>query len=194
MHKTKKMETIAIKLQLGDMQITGYLNKIWQTHLIHYRYATLKTKDYIQIWIEHLLLNSQNNPKLPCKSLLIGLDKDKKIKVWEYQPVKNSQEILKTLLHSYYWQGIIKPLHFFPESSLSFAEMMQKTENVETALEKALEKWQGKTEDKQYRSEGDDDYYRLCFGPAEDNSYLLKTEEFQNLAQTFFEPLLACAR
>jgi hypothetical protein len=71
---------------------------------------------------------------------------------------------------------------------------MQQKGNVETAFEKALYKWQGDKDDKQFRSEGDDDYYRLCFGPAEDNSYLLKTEEFQNLAQTFFEPLLACRR
>ena len=191
--KKQKRETIAIKQQLGEMQITGRLNKIWETHLIHYRYATLKAKDHIQIWIEHLLLNSQNNQKLPCKSLLIGLDKDKKIKVWEYEPVKNSQEILKTLLHLYYWQGLIKPLHFFPESSLTFAELMKKDENEETAFEKALYKWQGDKDDKQFRSEGDDDYYRLCLGPAEENS-ALEHEQFQSLAQTFFEPLLACRR
>jgi exodeoxyribonuclease V gamma subunit len=191
--KNQKRDTIVIKLQLGEMLITGHLNKLWGNNLIHYRYATLKTKDYIQLWIEHLLLNSLKDPNLPCTSLLIGLDKDKKIKVWEYQPVKNSQEILETLLHSYYWQGLIKPLHFFPDSSLTFAEILQKNGNVETAFEKALEKWQGKTEDKQFRSEGDDNYYRLCFGPAEDNS-ALEHEHFQNLAQSFFEPLLACRR
>jgi exodeoxyribonuclease V gamma subunit len=187
--KNQKRDTIAIKMKFGEMLLTGRLNKLWGNYLIHYRYASLKTKDYIQLWIEHLLLNSLEDPNLPCKSLLIGLDKDKKIKVFEYQPVKNSKEILETLLHSYYWQGLIKPLHFFPDSSLTFAESMEKDQNVETAFDKALYKWQGNQDTKQYKSEGDDDYYRLCFGPPEDNS-ALKPEQFKSLAQTFFEPLL----
>ncbi len=191
--KTHKRDTKVVNLQLGDMLIRGRLNKFWGNHLIHYRYATLKTKDYIQLWIEHLILNSLNELNLPKQSLLIGLDKNKKVKVWQYDPVENSKEILETLLKFYYWQGLIKPLYFFPDSSLTFAEIVNKSENEATALEKALEKWRGKTtEEKQYRTEGDDDYYRLCFGPAEDSSELLKDEQFKNLAKKFFKPLLAC--
>ena len=55
--KQKKMETVPIDLTVGDMRITGRLGRLWRDHLVHYRCSKLKAKDFIQLWIHHLILN-----------------------------------------------------------------------------------------------------------------------------------------
>lgn len=173
-----KREAIAVNLMIGDMHITGRLSRLWRDNLVHYRCAELKAKDYIQLWIHHLILNSL---ELDRHSLLIGENDG-----WEYQPVNNSEEILQTLLNLY-WQGLVQPLHFFPETSLSFAEHIKKGKTEEEAFSNARDTWMGNSNK---RGEGEDEYYRLCFGRPEEGTPL-ENEQFKTLAKTFFEPLLA---
>ncbi len=177
-----KRESVAINLIMGELQITGYLGRLWHDSLVHYRCAKLKAKDHIQLWIHHLILNSLAHKDLPRHSLLIGENSS-----WEYQPVSNSKEILQILLKLYYWQGIFQPLHFFPESSLTFVEAINKGKTEEEAFYRAWDTWQGNDF---ARGEADDDYYRLCFGRTE-NKHPLEHEPFKILAKQFFEPLLA---
>jgi exodeoxyribonuclease V gamma subunit len=177
-----KREAIAINMKIGDMHITGRLGKLWYQHLVHYRCAKLKVKDYIKLWIHHLILNSHAHKDLPRHSLLIGENEG-----WEYQPVNNSEAILQTLL-DLYWQGLVQPLHFFPESSLTFVEsQIKKGKTEQEAFYSALDIWRGHSK---ARGEAEDDYYRLCFGRA-DESTPLENEPFKILAKAFFEPLLA---
>ena len=175
----EKREAITINMVIGDMRITGHLGRLWRDNLVHYRCAKLKAKDYIQLWIHHLILNSLPNNDLPRHSLLLGEDGGE-----EYQPVNNSKELLQTLLTSFYWQGIMQPLHFFPESSLTFVKNLQKGKNVEEAFYQAQNQWRGSDFK---RGEAEDEYYQLCFG----TDSMPLDESFKTLAQQFFEPLLA---
>lgn len=179
--QSEKRENVTIHKTIGDMQISGRLTRLWRDNLVHYRYAKLKAKDYIQLWIDHLILNSLTDKNLPRHSVLIGENGS-----WQYQPVNNSEEILQTLLRQYYWQGIFQPLHFFPESSFTFVEGINKGKTEEEAFNKAQHLWQGS---EHLRGEADDEYYRLCFGRTNESTPL-ETEQFKTLARQFFEPLL----
>lgn len=188
-----KAVTRPLNLTIEGMRITGHLNSLWQTHLIHYRYVNLKAKDHIRLWLHHLILNCLTETSLPRHSLLIGKDD-----AWEYPPIPNSQEILASLLRLY-WQGLQRPLLFFPESALVFAEefsqSLKEGKNEEVARKmattKAAHQWLGKNSSFA-PGENQDEYYQLCFGhqvetviPLQENE-----EEFKQIAMQFFEPLL----
>ncbi len=173
--QNSKKEPINIKkIVVGDITIIGNLGQLWNNNLVNYRYAKLKAKDFIQVWLQHLILNSLN---LPSHSIVIGANE-----AWEFLPVANSKEILQTLVQDYYWQGLIQPLLFFPQTSFCFVKNLQK--NKDSALYKATDTWQGNDF---IIGEVQDDYYKLCFG-IENNPLL--DEKFSQLAQQFFEPLL----
>ncbi|KHD07909.1 hypothetical protein PN36_17355 [Candidatus Thiomargarita nelsonii] len=177
----EKRDAIAVNLRIGDIHITGRLSRLWRDNLIHYRCAKLKVKDYIQVWIYHLILNSLKDKDLPRHSLLIGEEGG-----CEYQPVSHSEEILDSLL-KLYWQGLVEPLRFFPESSLTFAENIRWGKTEDEAFVRAQESWVGSSNK---RGEAEDDYYQLCFGPPEEST-ALENGQFKILAKAFFEPLLA---
>ncbi len=174
----EKMASIAVNKTIGDMHITGRLGRLWQNNMVHYRFAKLKSKDHIKLWIHHLILNSLDE-KIPRHSILIGEDKS-----WKYHPVSNSEEILDMLLNDFYWQGLQEPLRFFPRSSLTFVEHLKKAKTEEESFENAQKAW--KNDSSQWSNESDDQYYKLCFGEEP-----LPEQGFKTLAKQFFEPLLA---
>jgi exodeoxyribonuclease V gamma subunit len=173
-----KREAVKLNLKLSHLELTGYLAKLWRYNLIHYRYAELKAKDHVQIWIHHLILNAINNKDLPRNSILIG-----KNGIWNYEKIhtKKARKILNELSESY-WQGLIEPLHFFPETSFKFVEYLKKEGNEEKALEEAKKQWLGSDFK---RGEAKDEYHHLCFGKGD-----MPLEHFEKLAMQFFEPLL----
>jgi len=181
--KQKKLESVPINLTVADMRITGDLSRLWRSQLMHYRCAKLKAKDFIQLWIHHLILNSLPDKNLPRQSFLIGENGG-----WEFQPVKNSEDILQMLLRDYYWQGLTQPLYFFPESSLTFMENLLGGKTEDEAFYRAQNTWRGSDF---ARGEAEDEYYRLCFGGAEESTPL-ENAPFKELAQKFFGPLLGC--
>ncbi len=172
-----KIESVPVNLTIGEMRITGHLGQLWRDSLVHYRCAKLKARDYVQLWIHHLILNSLSQKNLPSSSVLIGENE-----AWEFQPVKNSLEILQILLNDYYWQGLVQPLSFFPESSFTFVENLNKRKTEEEAFFRAKNSWRGNDF---MRGEAKGDYYQLCFGNEE---LPLDNEEFKPLAKQFFEP------
>jgi exodeoxyribonuclease V gamma subunit len=175
------IESATVNLTLGDMRLNGHLGHLWRDHLIHYRCAKLKAKDFVTLWIHHLILNSLSDKNLPRHSLLIGQNGS-----WEFEPVEKNLSMLQTLLTDYYWQGLVLPLSFFPESSLAFVENLRLGKSEEEALSRAQNTWQGSDF---WRGEIANEYYHLCFGS--DSSRPLLNEAFKDLAKSFFEPLLA---
>lgn len=179
----EKLDAIIVQKTMGDMHITGRLGRLWKNHRVQYRFAKLKAKDHIDIWIYHLILNSF--PELPHHSLLIGEDKS-----WEYQPVHNSEQILEELLTVFYWQGLHTPLHFFPSTSLKFVEALQdkgkkKGKSEAEAFAMAEKEWE-KNDMNKHNIIPRNDYEQLCFGELP-----LSEQEFIPLARKFFDPLLA---
>ena len=153
---------------------------------MQYRYARVKPKDRLKVWIHHLVLNSLRADHYPLTSMLVGLQPtgpEPEWMVWEFSPLKNSEEVLAKLLQTY-WEGLARPVHFFPRSSWEYVQMLvQRNKSKEVALRRACNTWVGS----EYQpGESEDAYYQLCFRNTDPLD-----SEFQNIATKTFGPLLA---
>jgi exodeoxyribonuclease V gamma subunit len=89
-----------------------------------------------------------------------------------FEAVTDFIPLLRTLL-GYYWQGLSRPLKFFPRSSYAFA--------VRREINHARTTWRG-----DHFPENDNPYYDLCFAGSDPLD-----SEFENMALAILEPLLA---
>ncbi len=179
------LDPLEVDLSVSGFRLTGRIDDIYPGRLVQYRYARLKPKDRLRIWIYHLVLNSIGADGYPRTSMLVGLDRGKsKDLVWaarEYSPVENSQEILGRLLDRF-GEGLVSPLRFFPESSWEYAHrVLGKGQSEEEAFRRARDQWTGSD---RRRGEREDPYYRLCFSGVDPLDVT-----FCDIAVEVFEPL-----
>lgn len=181
----KPLEPLSVDLQLGHFHVRGKIAGIYPQHLVQYRYAKVSARDRLRLWLQHLLLNLVSAANYPRTSLLIGLNPDSKSPewmAWEIQPVSNSNALFSELL-DLYWQGLVRPLHFFPESSWRYAQrLLGKNQTAVEALNYARKFWQ---ENDHGWCESADEYYQLCFRSGEPLN-----DEFQKLALAVFKPFI----
>jgi exodeoxyribonuclease V gamma subunit len=166
----KPLAPVDIDLELGGFKLTGRLDRIWPERLVRYRLAKIKARDQVRTWIEHLVLNAARKDGYPRESLLFMGDGSK-----AFSPVDNAADILVTIL-ALYWEGLMKPLRFFPASAMAYAH------KKEWDMERARKIWE---EGYNFPGEGDDPYFQLCFGKA-----FPFNADFERVARTLFEPLL----
>ncbi len=168
---------LEIDTDIDGFRLSGRIEKLYETGLVHYRYANLRARDHLRFWIDHLLWQLAE-PELSARSaVLIGRDE-----AWSYADPEEPRQVLHALL-LLYGMGLKSPLPFFPDTSLAYAEAViggKKTE--EEALRKADGIWRG---NEQIPGEGDDPYFRLCFGTEAP-----LTRDFRETALEVFEPLL----
>ena len=179
------LDPLEFDLDISGFRLTGKIDNLYPDRRLQYRYARIKPKDHLRIWVYHLILNKSGVFECPRTSLLMGLDFRAGESVWtgwEYPPLTNSVEILKVLLERY-WQGLTKPLHFFSESSFIYAQsLIEKNRTESDALFRARENWTGND----YKEgENSDVYYQICFGNIDPLN-----EEFQQLAVELFQPIM----
>jgi len=180
------LEPLEADLTISDFRLIGRIKPIYPERLLHYRYARVKARDRLKVWINHLALNSVMAENYPHISMLIGLEPEKKHDdlwaAWKYSPVENSKDILETLLKEY-WEGLKNPLHFLPDTSWAYAHtMLEKNKSEEDALNSARKIWE-KTD--YSRGECEDPYYQLCFINADPLN-----SEFRRIAEEVFRPFL----
>ncbi len=180
------LEPVEIDLTISHFKLTGRIDSIFPQRLMRYRYARIKPKDRLKAWIHHLALNSFKAHHYPAISILVGLQPTGPKSgwmAWEFSPVKNSEEVLTRLLEIY-WEGLARPVHFFPRSSWEYVQMLlHRNKSEEEALVKARNTWKGR---KYQPGESEDAYYKLCFRDIDPLD-----SEFQNAAIEIFGPLLA---
>ena len=177
--KGKLMDTLEVDLEIAGFNLTGLLHNIYEHGLINIRYANTKPKDFLKSWIYHLVLCSLPAKKVIYlkKSFIICRDF-----TWEFSPVNKSRDILEYLF-KLYWNGLSKPLHFFPESSFEYAQkVLIKNKSCLTAIKDAQKKWIGNDF---IRGESEDQYFKLCFNKTDPLD-----EEFQKISKKVFTPLL----
>jgi exodeoxyribonuclease V gamma subunit len=179
-----ELEPLIVDFKLGDFNITGKIRPVYPQALVRYRYAVLKAKDYLSLWINHLVLNLCRKPGYPEKSMLIGLSGKKEWQAFEYEPVQNAASLLHGLL-DLYWEGLCRPIHLFPEISLEYAcDVLQRDKSREKALQKAEYDW---TADGFRDGAGRELHFQLCFKSSDPLD-----SEFERISQTVFGPLLHC--
>jgi len=164
-------EAVEVDLRIGQFRLTGWLDGLYAAGCVRYRPASLKGRDRLQLWVEHLVLNCLE--PLPSNPYSVHLATDRTFRLL---PVEGALAELHRLL-SLYWEGLREPLPFYPESALAWH-----TAKNEAQRDAAAERtWNSSF---QYRGEGDDLAYRIAlqgrepFGP-----------QFQSLAAAVYGPL-----
>jgi exodeoxyribonuclease V gamma subunit len=183
----RPLEPLEVDLKISGFRLRGRIDAIYPERLLQYRYARVRSRDRLKLWIHHLALNSLKADHYPRISLLLGLDHNNRKEhvwaAWEYLPVEKGEEILERLLEIY-WAGLRKALHFFPESSWVYIHMLLERNRAHgDALEIARNNWAGNDFT---RGEREDAYYELCFGNTDPLD-----SEFERIAEEVFTPFLA---
>jgi exodeoxyribonuclease V gamma subunit len=169
------IEPAIVDIELDGFHLTGMLNNVYPEGLVSYRSAKMKGRDRLRAWISHLVFNHiRLNTEEAAHTFAIFEDK-----AYRYSPVEQPEKYLRIYLNSYF-KGLRQPIHFFPESSLLYAERMASGKETDKAMRVAAGKWAAFE-----FGEKDNPYYELCFkeiDPLDD--------EFRKLATTLYEPML----
>jgi exodeoxyribonuclease V gamma subunit len=170
---------------------------MWKNGRIQYRYANLKAKHRLELWINHLVLNCLEDSNLPKTSIWIGRDPHKKVIGTALAPIEDiAGDILSKLVHIY-WLGQTQPLRFFPDRSFSYAKSVLQSDLAENdakskAYKDALDAW----EDTYNNYESQDPAIIHAFG---DQHPIANREhdgenKFGELALSIFTPLIQHTR
>ncbi|MEJ2724966.1 MAG: exodeoxyribonuclease V subunit gamma [Deltaproteobacteria bacterium] len=181
------LEPLEINLAVSEFNLTGRVDGIYSKGLIQYRYARLKSRDLLRAWIYHLVLNGQSVKDYPRCTLLAGLEAsrtgERRWLAWHFTPVTRSDGILYNLLCRY-WEGLKRPLPFFPDSSWVYAkDRIERETPADQALQKARARWEGGPYN---RGEREDLYYQQCFGQRD-----CLDRAFQMVSEEIFRPMVA---
>ncbi len=168
----------SIDVIVGDLRITGAIGNIYENNLIHYRPAKLKVNDYLQTWINHLLINVDPAEGSTSKSILLGEDGQ-----FSFGKIDDARQILERLIE-YYRQGQKKPLKFFPRASFEYARiLLQKQKSGQEALRAAGKIWLGDGNG-WLEGEAQEIAHKICFA-----GYDPLDDEFENIAVEILGPV-----
>jgi exodeoxyribonuclease V gamma subunit len=169
-----------IKVEIGGFLLTGRIDRIYAGALVHFRYARLKSSDFLTPWLRHLAMNITGREGYPKRSVIFGNDDS-----CEYGPVDAAREIVERLL-DVYRKGLTRPLKFFPGSSWAYAEAVHvKGKSREEGLEEARKIWK-KNDFSNRPGEGDEPYLNLCFRNGDPLD-----REFIEIAEEILKPLFS---
>ncbi len=166
------LEPLPISVDLQGTLLSGALKDVQQERHLRWRCASMKGKDRLALWCEHLILNTLNPDGYPRSSLLVCKDLTLSL-----PPLDNARELLADLLELYR-QGLCRPLHFFPQTSWLY---------LTEGMAKAEERWLG-TDYSPSPAESSNPSFALCF-----NNQNVLDDEFVSLADRIYGPLLAVA-
>ncbi|MDZ7336310.1 MAG: exodeoxyribonuclease V subunit gamma [candidate division KSB1 bacterium] len=186
---TGPLPALTVDLNLGQFKLVGKIEGVFPERLLTYRLAKIRARDRLRAWIYHLVLNLVQPKDYPRISWLIGWEAEngtENWEAWQFNQIENSHQLLADLL-DIYWQGLSKPIHFFPETSWEFAtRLIEKNKPEPAALKSARRKWRSDDMSRGW-FESQDPYYQLCFEKFEPDPLDV---DFQNLAIDIFRPVI----
>lgn len=145
-----------VDLAIRGFHLTGAIKGLTAGGLVQYRYANAKPQDYLDLWIRHCVLCALAQDKADVTSYLFAKDAS-----FKYKKAPDATRVLGDLLDLYF-EGLARPLRFFPKTSWSFAfAVLENGEDRERALGRARPEWTGN--DFGIRGESNDPYFNLCF-------------------------------
>jgi exodeoxyribonuclease V gamma subunit len=115
---------LEVDRRLGAFHLTGWLTNLYDGGRITWRSAALKGSTLMELWIHHLVLNLLAPANLPLRSMHAARAPSPSLAptvLSTFKPVADPEPYLQELL-DWYWQGLSRPLHFFPETSRARAE------------------------------------------------------------------------
>ena len=174
----ERPDPIPVDCDVGPIRLTGWLTGASGQGLLDYRLTTAKPKDWIALWLRHLLLNSLRPAGVARESCWVGEEETILL-----GPVEDPLPRLVALA-GIYWAGLSQPLHLFPEASFAYAERLQKGQGEERALAAARTVWAG-NDFSEKTPEGQDPYHHLVFRSQDPLD-----ADFERMAREVFLPML----
>ncbi|MCG8382826.1 MAG: exodeoxyribonuclease V subunit gamma [Gammaproteobacteria bacterium] len=169
-------ESITIDVDLGPFRLNGLL-KVWDGCVqADYLPSKSNARSRLMTWIKHLVIQAQSQGV--GESFLFRTDEQ-----YRLRPVEKPMDHLRSLAGLYDVMSQ-QPVHFFPKSSMAFAEQLQKKGDEAAALDKARKNWWGGQYNKPF-PESQNPYYQLLFGKVDPLD-----DAFMETAEQLIMPLL----
>ena len=172
-----EFETLAVDITLAEIRIFGQLQPICKQGFFGYRLGLVTARDYLRLWLQHLLLNILAPADIEPSSHWLGQDQELVLR-----PVAQAEYHLETLLH-YYWRGLHAPLPFFPKTSFAYIEAAANNRSKTSPEHKAQQVWEG---NERTPGEANDPYYRLAFRACDPLD-----EAFISVTESIIQPIFA---
>jgi exodeoxyribonuclease V gamma subunit len=179
------IDPIPVDLTLGEFRLVGDVRRLTNKGSLHFRCTSIKPKDLLRFWVQHLVLNAALPGGQYSSGVLVGSDK-----VFEAPPLAKAPELLTGLL-DLYWKGLTTPLKFFPQTAWAYVDAVLKQEGGRSRQEPiavARVKWE-RHPFTGAPGECEDPYFDLCFRNVDPLD-----EEFEQTARAVFEPLLSALK
>ena len=177
------IDPIQVDLALGEFRLVGEIRRLTAKGSLHFRCASIKAKDLLRFWIQHLVVNAAFPNEEYSTAVLVGGDQ-----VLEVPRLNRAPEVLSGLLELY-WKGLAQPLKFFPQTSWAYVGAELKRDaggrSKQDPASVARVSWEGNSFTKA-PGEREDAYFDLCFRNVDPLD-----EEFQQTARAVFAPLLS---
>ncbi len=144
----RPLEPVEISLAAGGHRLEGWLGNLSSRGIVTWRPATCKATDLLRLWLCHLALHLATPGEIPRTSAHVAKDS-----VIRLRPVAEPEAELARLL-ILRRQGLQRPLHFYPRTSMAWAEAGEGRR-----MSKARRQWQGGY---YHPGEGEDIHYHLA--------------------------------
>ncbi len=162
-----------LELEIGGVWLRGSLRDLGPKGLVRVRFAELRAKDRLRLWVHHLALNCLGPPDPPRVSTHLAEKTELRL-----QPLAEAPRLLADLI-GLYREGLTRPLPFFPECSWHWL-----TKGFEGGF---WTRWQG-SDFGGAPGEGQDPWVRIAFRDTDPFDV-----SFQTLARRIYGPLRAAA-
>ena len=173
----RQPQVLEINLILGSFRISGSIADVYPVGIVMVHPGKMRSRHILAAWIKHVAYCAVLNTRKDPVSRVLFTDT-----VLQFDEVDNPDRILDKLL-SIYWEGLHRPLNFFPDAALAFArQMISAAKPEKQALQKARRKWMG---GEYSRGESMDVYYNQCFDKTDPLD-----DRFKQLALEIYAPLL----
>jgi len=139
LHPHKEMldaEPQHIDVAIGEFRLMGVIPGIGSQRMLYWRNGKKRPKDLIEIRLRQLAWMAAGNDPLPVTAIWVGENGDQQFPA----PVLGRDAIDQWL--EAWWLGLSRPLRFFPNTSVAYAQTLGKSGNHETAMQKARDTWQ----------------------------------------------------
>ncbi len=178
----KPLAPVTGEISTGKVTLYGRLQGLYSIGLVRLRLASIKAKDILAAWVDHLFLNALalggNHPDLPRETWILGKNQ-KLLLTPEDKPLVLLADLLEVM-----GQGLRRPLPFFPRTSRDWSETL-KSKGPDKARDNAETAWKGSPWTNQ-PGEGEDSHMGFCFP----NSTCLAHKEFRELADRIWGPCM----
>ena len=171
----RTFEKAGLEVIVDRFTVKGIVESLDGTGFLSFRYAKTAPSDLLRAWVSMLLLQAAH-PGGKVGGMHIH-----KEGIVRFASVADPLAVLKGLL-DVYWQGLLRPVHFFPRSSYAYAESRLKYASNERAMQDARKQWEGSWD---LGGESGDAASHLCYAGSDPLD-----GEFRDLAMAVFVPLL----